>query len=65
MIHKTKIQKLSLNAKGEWVFQEGKYIGMREYYNHSINLYSLYDFFVEVWYSPTENKIEVMEFVYF
>lgn len=61
MISKTKFNKLSLNAKGEYVFQEGKYIGMREYYNHSINLYSLNDFFVEVWYSPGENKIEKIE----
>ncbi len=61
MISKTKFNKLSLNAKGEWVFQEGKYIGLREYYNYSINLYSLYDFFVEVWYSPTDNKIEKIE----
>lgn len=34
---------------------------MREYYNYSINLYSLYDFFVEVCYSPQENKIEKIE----
>ena len=26
-----------------------------------INLYSLYDFFVEVWYFPAENKIEKIE----
>ncbi len=34
---------------------------MREYYNHRINLYSLNDFFIEVWYSPGENKIEKIE----
>jgi len=34
---------------------------MREYYNHTINLYSLFDFFVEVWYSPGNNKIEKIE----
>ena len=61
MISKTKFKKLSIYLKGEYVFQEGKYIGVREYYNHSINLYSLNDFFVEVWYSPTENKIEKIE----
>ncbi len=43
------------------MFQEGQYLGIREYYNYSINLYSLYDYFVEVWYSPTENKIEKIE----
>ena len=35
----------------------GKYIGNRSYYNHSINLYFVYDFFVEVWYAKFENKI--------
>ncbi len=61
MISKTKFNKLSIYLKGEYVFREGKYIGMGKYYNHSINLYSLNDFFVEVWYSPGENKIEKIE----
>jgi hypothetical protein len=57
MISKTKFRQLSITQKGEYVFQEGDYIGLREYYNHRINLYSLFDFFVEVWYFPVENKI--------
>ena len=61
MITKHKFRNLDIDRKGEYVFQEGKYIGMREYYNYSINLYSLYDYFVEVWYSPNENKIEKIE----
>jgi len=61
MITKSKFNQLSINLKGEYVFQDGEYIAMREYYNHRINLYSLNDFFVEVWYSPGENKIEKIE----
>jgi len=61
MISKTKFRQLSITQKGEYVFQEGKYIGFRKYYNHRINLYSLSDFFVEVWYIPAENKIEKIE----
>ena len=53
---KTEFQELSFDQKGI-VFAEGKYIAAREYYNHKINLYSLYDFFVEVWYFPPENRI--------
>ena len=34
---------------------------MRDYSNHRINLYSLNDFFVEVWYSSAKNKIEKIE----
>ena len=64
MISKTKFRQLSTTQKSEYVFQEGDYVGLREYYNHRINLYSLFDFFVEVWYFPGRNtieKIEVME----
>ena len=61
MISKTKFRQLSIKQKGEYVFQEGEYIGLREYYNHRINLYSLSDFFVEVRYFPAENKIEKIE----
>ncbi len=61
MISKTKFRQLSITQKGEYVFREGDYIGLREYYNHKINLYSLFDFFVEVWYFPAENKIEKIE----
>ncbi len=39
---------LSISQKGELVFQNGKYLGLREYYNYKINLYSLEDYFVEV-----------------
>ena len=61
MISKTKFRWLPIKQKGEYVFQEGDYIGLREYYNHRINLYSLSDFFVEVWYFAAENKIEKIE----
>ena len=61
MITKHKFRNLDIDRKSEYVFQEGDYIGLREYYNHRINLYSLFDFFVEVWYFPAENKIEKIE----
>lgn len=61
MISKIRFKELAMIQKGELVFQEGQYIGMREYYNYNINLYSLYDYSVEVWYSPTKNRIEKIE----
>lgn len=61
MITKSKFRTLDLDQKGEYVFQKGDYIGVSGYYNYRINLYSLYDFFVEVWYEPEENKIEKIE----
>lgn len=54
---KTKFQDLSNHDRGEILFKQGEYIAAREYYNHRINLYSLYDFFVEAWYFPPDNKI--------
>ena len=52
---------LNLKAKGEKTFLEGKFISSRSYYNQRLVLYSLYDFFVEVWYEPGSNKIHKIE----
>lgn len=40
---------------------EGKYIGVRQYYNYFINLYLYEDEFYEVWYFREENRIEKIE----
>ena len=53
----SEFKKLSLNAKGEIVFQLGKFIKSREYYNQRLCLYSLDDYFAEVWYDPDGNHI--------
>lgn len=52
---------LSLTKKFELISEQGKYIGVREYYNHFINLYSIGDDFIEVWYFRPENKITKIE----
>jgi hypothetical protein len=41
--------------------KEGKYIGVRSYYNYHINLYLWKDEFYEVWYFREENRIEKIE----
>ena len=51
----------ALSEQHELIFTDGKYIGVRPYYNFFINLYLLDDVFYEVWYSPEENKIEKIE----
>jgi hypothetical protein len=43
------------------IFIKGKYIGVRIYYNYTINLYLLDDIFYEVWYSPESNEIEKID----
>jgi hypothetical protein len=51
----------SLQERIDLVCNQGTYIGVRKYYGYYINLYLLDDIFFEVFYSPTENKIEKVE----
>ena len=49
---------LSLDGKGV-VFQEGTYVDQRIVYNeHKIVMYSLHNFYVEIYYNAHSNKIE-------
>ena len=61
MITKQKFQRLPFKKKGELVFKEGEYVAVRSYYNYKVQLYSLYGFFVEVWYHPENNAIDKVE----
>ena len=54
---------LPLDKKADLLFTTGNYCGVREYYNYKLNLYSIDDFFAEVWYNPEDNKIEKIEAV--
>ena len=61
LVTKEQFSKLSNSEKGNIIFNEGKYIAVRYYYNYTINLYLYNSFYVEVFYSPDSNKIEVLE----
>ncbi len=52
---------LSLNQKGSLLFPNGTYIAVRDYYNYKVQLYSLWGFYVEVWYHPKLNRIDKIE----
>lgn len=54
-------QKLSLQERAEVLFEQGTFIALRQYYNQRLVLYTLFNFFVEIWYSPVENRIEKIE----
>ena len=43
--------------KANICWNEGTYLTLRTEGQYKINLYSLYNFFVEMWYDPVENKI--------
>jgi hypothetical protein len=53
--------KLDLSQKYEYISENGKYIGVREYYNYFINLYLIEDVFYELWFFRPTNKIEKIE----
>jgi hypothetical protein len=48
---------LPTNQHAAYTWQHGTYLTARQYNGHSINLYHLDKFFVEVWYCPEEVKI--------
>ncbi len=52
---------LSMDEKGGFLFSEGSYIAVRDYYNYKVQLYSLNGFYVEVWYNPVTNSIDKIE----
>ncbi len=56
-MNQRQFKEFDLNERMDIVNLNGKYVGVREYYAHKINLYAVYGFFVEVWYFPAENKI--------
>lgn len=56
-MNERQFKEFNLNERMDIVNLNGTYAGYRSYYNHSINLYAVYGFFVEVWYANFENRI--------
>ena len=52
---------LDINKKADLVFNQGVFIAAREYYNQRLVLYSIGNFFAEVYYDPKENTIHKIE----
>nr|WP_319571260.1 hypothetical protein [uncultured Draconibacterium sp.] len=52
---------LTISQQYEQISTDGKYIGVRVYYNYTINLYLLDDVFYELWYFRGGNRIEKIE----
>ena len=61
MKSKNEINNLSLSDQYEMISSKGKYIGVRIYYNYTINLYLLNDVFYELWYFRPTNVIESID----
>ncbi|NLF43907.1 MAG: hypothetical protein GX587_14535 [Bacteroidales bacterium] len=53
----------SLQEKLEMIFNNGSELYYRSHLYYTIRLYSLGDFFVEVWYLPYSKKIDKVEII--
>jgi hypothetical protein len=61
-MQKLSFDKLDINAKGKLVLMDqGKFLSSRKYYNQTLVLYDMGDFFAEVWYEPESNKIHKID----
>jgi hypothetical protein len=56
-MNERQFKEFELNERMDIVNLQGTYVGNRSCYNHTINLYTVYGFFVEVWYAKFENRI--------
>jgi len=58
---RTQFSELSINEKIELVIENGTEILNRIFLFYVIRLYSIDDFYVEVWYKTSTNKIDRVE----
>jgi hypothetical protein len=56
-MNERQFKEFELTHRMDIVNLNGNYVSMRSYDRFRINLYSLYDFQVEVWYDAIDNKI--------
>jgi hypothetical protein len=56
-MNERQFKEFELTHRMDIVNLNGTYVSMRSYDRYRINLYSLYDFQVEVWYDAIDNKI--------
>lgn len=59
----TQFKELNLSDRMETINQKGLFVAQRSYYNHDINLYTIFGYFVEVWYANFENRITKIQIV--
>lgn len=58
---KKEFQKLSLNRRYQLLKQDGEHIAVRQKSLHFVHLFSIYNFYVEVWILITFNQIQWIE----
>jgi len=61
MLRKVKsdeFQKLTIYRQVEMLFEKGQHVLNRIYLFYNVHLYTLSDFYAEIWYRQVDNKIE-------
>ncbi len=58
---KSAFLKAAFKEKVHYVLEHGKQISARQFLYYTIKLYSISDFFAEIWYIPFSNKIDKVE----
>jgi hypothetical protein len=56
-MNERQFKEFELTHRMDIVNLNGKYVDVRSYDRYRINLYTVYGFFVEVWYASFENRI--------
>jgi hypothetical protein len=55
---------LSIEERATVLWDQGTYLETDVYYGHTVKLYALHSFFVEVYYSPVTQSIKKVEVAY-
>ncbi|MDX9941198.1 MAG: hypothetical protein RBS53_03165 [Bacteroidales bacterium] len=60
-MNQSSFEKATLKEKVYIVLEQGREISSRQFLYYNIKLYMLHDFFAEIWYIPSSNKIDKVE----
>ncbi len=58
---RSSFEQASFKDKVYIVLEQGKEISSRQFLFYNIKLFSLSDYFAEIWYIPSSNKIDKVE----
>jgi len=61
IMERSAFEKAPLKEKVYITLEQGKVVSNRQFLYYTIKLYSLSDYFAEVWYVPSSNKIDKVE----
>lgn len=57
MISQVEFENMIMKERAELLWEDGIFLIQKKYYNHTINLYQLYNFYVEAWYQNDNNEL--------